>query len=175
MENTELHTTRQKVIDKTEENIVQYLTFFLGKEVYGIAVEQVKEVIEYHQVYKTPRVPPYIRGVINLRGDILPVIDLSYLFYNRKSEIIPSTGIIFIECKTGNELTIVGIIIDSVESVIDIYKNNIEPALSFGEKIRSDYIDGIGKIDDRFIIILNIRMVLNIDELSKFNSGKVIH
>jgi purine-binding chemotaxis protein CheW len=175
MESTQTQTTQQTVNDKSVKNIVQYLTFFLGKEIYGIAVEQVKEVIEYHQVYKIPRAPAYIRGVINLRGEILPVIDLSYLFYNRKSEISPTTGIIFLECNTGSDITIVGVIIDSVESVTDILKDNIESKLSFGEKIRQDYIDSIGKVDDRFIILLNTKAVLNLDVLSKFSSGKVIH
>ncbi|MFH0976631.1 MAG: chemotaxis protein CheW [Spirochaetota bacterium] len=175
MENIQEQTILQPVNDKSANNIVQYLTFFVGKETYGIAVEQVKEVIEYHQVYKLPKVPPYIRGVINLRGEILPVIDLSYLFYSRKSEISPSTGIIFLECKTSAGITVLGVIIDSVESVTDIQSGNIESEFSFGEKIRHDYIDGVGKVDGRFIILLNIKAVLNIEELSKFNSGKVIH
>ena len=161
--------------DKAVKNLVQYLTFFLGKETYGIAVEQVKEVIEYHQVYKVPKTPGYVRGVINLRGEILPVIDLSHLFYGRKSEITQSTGIIFLECKTAGGIAVIGVIIDSVEAVTDILKDNIESSLSFGEKIRLDYIDGVGKVDDRFIILLNTKAILNIDELSKFSSGKVIH
>ena len=165
----------QQASEKSVKNLVQYLTFFLGKETYGIAVEQVKEVIEYHQVHKVPKTPGYIGGVINLRGEILPVIDLSYLFYGRKSEITSSTGIIFLECGAAGGIMVIGVIIDSVEAVTDIVKDNIEFSLSFGEKIQQDYIEGVGKVNDRFIILLNTKSILNIDELSKFNSGKVIH
>jgi purine-binding chemotaxis protein CheW len=175
MDNIQTQITNHIDDDKSFKNKVQYLTFFMGKETYGIEVAQVKEVIEYHQVYKVPRTPDYIRGVINLRGDILPVVDLSYLFYNRKSAITPSTGIIFLECRTGKDITVVGVIIDSVESVTDIPRDNIDLSLSFGEKIRDDYISGIGKVENRFIILLNITSVLNIDELCKFSSGKLIH
>lgn len=175
MENAEERTDKQ-IIDqeKLSKKIVQYLTFYLGKEVYGIAVENVKEVIEYNQIYKIPLVPDFINGVINLRGEIIPVIDLSYLFYGKKCEITKTTGIIFVECKFNNDIIILGILIDAVESVTDILEENIESKPAFGEKIPPDYIKGVGKVDSKFIIILDMGTVLNIEQLSKFKASGTI-
>lgn len=175
MENMEQQVSKEAFDKEKQTNTsIQYLTFYLGKEIYGIAVEKVKEVIEYHQVYKIPLVPSYISGVINLRGEILPVIDLCYLFYGKECEITKSTGIIFIECDFHNEIIVLGIIIDAVDSVTDILEGNIESKPAFGEKIPLDYIKGVGKVDDRLIILLDISMVLNIEQLSKFKAAGTI-
>ncbi len=151
--------------------VLQYFTFYMGKEAYGVGVAHVKEVIEYHRVYPVPRVPEYIRGVINLRGDVLPVIDLSYLFFGKKCDISGGAGIMIIEVPYGNEMYTVGAIIDQVDAVMDIPEENMEPPPELGGKIRADYMSGVGKSGDRFIILLDIEKVLDIDELSRFESS----
>ncbi len=147
---------------------LQYLTFLLGNQVYGFPVEIVKEVIEFSRTYIIPRTPEYINGVINLRGEVLPVIDLSVLFYNRITEISKSTSIIFIEIKDKGEVLLVGVIIDAVEAVVDIAEENISIAPEYSTKIKAEYINGVGRIDEKFIILLNIDNILDIDLLSKY-------
>jgi purine-binding chemotaxis protein CheW len=173
---------RMKDTDLLEDDILfeemedeltnQYLTFILGDETYGIKVEMIKEVNEYSKILNIPKVPGYIRGIMNLRGEIIPVIDLSYRFYNRKSEITNFTCVIVVELLDGDKTVFIGVIIDAVESVIDIPKENIEEAPEFGLTIRSDFAKGIGKEKDKFVILLNIDKVLNLDELSSFNYEK---
>ena len=155
----------------SEEEYNQYLTFALGKEFYGMAVKNIREVIEYSQIaYIThiPMVPDYIKGVINLRGEVVPVIDLSSRFYGHKSNITRRTCIIIIEIENNNDMFLLGAMIDAVNSVVDIPSNDIDPTPEFGARIRSNFISGIGKASDKFIILLNINNVLDIDELSSF-------
>jgi purine-binding chemotaxis protein CheW len=147
---------------------LQYLTFFLGNQVYGFPVEIVKEVIEYSRTFIIPKTPDYIKGVINLRGEVLPVIDLSVLFYNKISEITNTTSIIFIEMKYKNEILLVGVIIDAVEAVVDIDEDNISIAPDYSTKIKSEFIKGVGKVDEKFIILLNIDKILDVDVLSNY-------
>ncbi len=147
---------------------LQYLTFFLGNQVYGFPVEIVKEVIEYSRTFVIPKTPDYIKGVINLRGEVLPVIDLSVLFYKKLSEISNSTSIIFIEMQYKNEVLLVGVIIDAVEAVVDVPEDTISAAPDYSTKIKAEYIKGIGKVDEKFIILLNIEKILDIDRLSSY-------
>jgi purine-binding chemotaxis protein CheW len=157
---------------KTKENIKNiiksdlYLTFCLGNDFYGISVESAKEVMNYSNVFKTPGVPDYIKGVINLRGEVVPIIDLSVRFYNKKSEVIDSTGIIIVEIKDKNIFIPIGVMIDSIESVVNIYEDKIESSPEIGAKIRPDFISGIGKTENKFVILLDVDTVLNIDEIS---------
>ncbi len=152
--------------DESTENSILYLTFMVGNDYYGIAVSSVKEAMKYKPVFKTPGTPEYIRGVINLRGEVVPIIDLPSRFYNTRSVVTDSTGIIVIEFKDGEEDTSIGVMIDSVDAVTDILQKDIERSPGIGSRIRPDFIDCIGKVDNRFVILLNIGNVLNIDELS---------
>lgn len=151
----------------TAGSVAQFLTFALGHETYGLPVEYVKEVIEYCRVFPVPRVPEHIRGVINLRGEVLPVIDLPYLFYGAHAEITPASGIVFIEVRHEAEVVVVGAVIDAVDAVTGIPHNAIEPAPAFGERIRPEYIRGVGRSGDRFIILLDPARVFDIDALSR--------
>jgi purine-binding chemotaxis protein CheW len=147
---------------------LQHLTFFLGNQVYGFPVEIVKEVIEYSRTFVIPKTPDYIKGVINLRGEVLPVIDLSVLFYNRLTEMTNATSIIFIELLHKNEILLVGVIIDAVEAVVDVPEDTISIAPDYSTKIKAEYIKGIGKVDENFIILLNVEKILDIDLLSNY-------
>lgn len=146
--------------------IFLYLTFQLGRDLFGIRVSSIREVIEYKKVFKTPRVPDYIRGVINLRGEVVPIIDLMYRFYRKKNGIQPSTAIVVIEVDEDSRKVPVGVMIDAVRAVAEIYKDDIEATPEIGSKIRSDFLDGIGRVNDEFVILLNICNILNIGELA---------
>jgi len=162
--------------EKKEEQYNQYLSFKLGGEYYGLLVNNVREVIEYSQLVhltRIPMIPDFIRGVINLRGDVIPVIDLFSRFYTQKSEISRRSCIVIIEIENDDEKILLGALIDGVDEVIDISPNQIEKAMDFGSKIRSDFINGIGKVNDKFIILINISMVLDLDELSNFEGFKI--
>jgi purine-binding chemotaxis protein CheW len=124
--------------------------------------------IEYSRTFIIPKTPDYIKGVINLRGEVLPVIDLSVLFYKKTSGITNSTGIIFIEQQYKNETLLVGVIIDAVEAVVDVPEDTISAAPDYSTKINAEYIKGIGKVDEKFIILLNIEKILDIDLLSSY-------
>lgn len=146
----------------------QYLTFTLNGEMYSIAILNVKEIIEYGSVTEIPMLPDFIRGVINLRGSVVPVIDLSCRFGSEPTQVARRTCIVIIELLQENSDTRhdVGIMVDSVSEVLEIYSNDIEPAPNFGVRIRTDFIEGMGKVNGRFVIILDVSRVLSIEELA---------
>ncbi len=158
---------------KARDDYNQYLTFHLGNELYGFEVSNIREVIEYNQITNItniPLVPDYIKGVINLRGEVMPVVDLSSRLHEYNSTITKRTCIVIVELFDDDDTIHVGAMIDAVNAVIDILSDDIEPALGFGAKIRSDFIQGIGKAGDNFIILLNLNKVLDAEELSNFES-----
>lgn len=144
----------------------QYLTFLLGGEMFAVGILNVKEIIEYGTVTAIPMMPPFIRGVINLRGAVVPVIDLSSRFGNNPSQVSRRTCIVIIEVSEGEERQDIGIVVDAVSEVLEIPRGEIEPPPAFGAKIRADFITGMGKVGGRFVIILNVSQVLSVDEIS---------
>lgn len=169
MNTTETNNTGE---NKAEIQYSKYLTFHIGKELYGIEINNVKEVIEYLQsvnITRIPLTPNFIAGVINLRGEVTPVIDLNARFFNNKSVINKRTCIVIINVEDTDEKITLGVMIDSVDAVVDIPDGDIEATPPLGAKIRADFISGIGKIEGKFVILLNINTVLNIEDLSNFN------
>jgi len=152
-------------------DMVLYLTFSLGRDLFGIQVSEVREVIEYKQVFKIPRVPEFLKGVINLRGEVVPIIDLHSRFYNKASEVTGTTSIVVVEMDDDNHKIPIGVMIDSVKAVTELYENNIESVPEIGSKIRSDFIEGIGKLEDQFVILLKVQNILNIEELSNIDDN----
>lgn len=150
-----------------------YLTFLLGRELFGIKVSEIREVIEYKQVFKTPRVPEYLKGVINLRGEVVPIIDLHSRFYNTVSRITGTTSIVVVEIDDDGHKIPIGVIIDSVKAVTELYENKIESVPEIGSRIRPDFVDGIGKIDDQFVILLKVQNILNIEELANIDESTI--
>jgi purine-binding chemotaxis protein CheW len=151
----------------------QYFTFFLKETLYGIEIGSVREIIEYEKVNAVPCVPDYIKGVINVRGEIIPVIDLSQRLFSRSVEITRFTAIAVIEVPDRNDTALAGIIVDRVNRVMEIGRGTIaEPEV--GYKIRHDLLRGIGSDGDRFIMLLNERQMLNIDEMSEAIAGAMI-
>ncbi|WP_275357225.1 chemotaxis protein CheW [Methylophilus sp. YYY-1] len=152
----------------------QYLTFVLGREVFAINILNVKEIIEYGQLTEVPKMPAFIRGVINLRGAVVPVIDMAARFDKPTAEITRKTCIVIIEVAHATGTQVVGMMVDAVNEVVDIEAGNIEPAPSFGANIRADFIAGMGKIEGKFIILLNVNKVLSVDEVSSLATGSTL-
>jgi purine-binding chemotaxis protein CheW len=152
-------------------DMVLYLTFLLGKELFGIPVSEIREVIEYKQVFKIPRVPGYLKGVINLRGEVVPVIDLHSRFYDLSCAVTGTTSIVVVEIDDDNHKIPIGVMIDSVKAVTELYKDKIESVPEIGSKIRPDFVEGIGKQEDQFVILLKVENILNITELSDINDN----
>ncbi len=145
----------------------QYLTFLLSSEMFAIPILNIKEIIEFGSLTEVPMMPGFIRGVINLRGSVVPVVDLSVRFGRGKTEVSRRTCIVIIEVEGSEETRQdIGVMVDSVSEVLEISRSEIEPAPAFGAKIRVDFIQGMGKIAGKFVIILNADKVLSVDELS---------
>ncbi|HUX64773.1 chemotaxis protein CheW [Sulfuricella sp.] len=144
----------------------QYLTFLLGGEMFAIEILNIKEINEYGQLTTVPMMPEFIRGVINLRGRVVPVVDLSARFGRKSTEITKRTCNVIIETEADGEAVDIGIVVDAVSEVLEIPASEIEPAPSFGAKIRADFISGMGKVNGKFVIILNVNKVLSVDEMA---------
>jgi purine-binding chemotaxis protein CheW len=144
----------------------QYLTFKLGNEVFATDVAKVREVLDLTAITAIPRTPPFMRGVINLRGSVVPVVDLRLCFDMSKTESTRNTCIVVVEVLLDNEATVIGALADSVEEVIDLEPEQIQPAPRIGTQIRTDFIKGMGKRDTQFIMILDIDKVFSAEELA---------
>ena len=144
----------------------QYLTFKLGDEVFAIDVSKVREVLDFTTITKIPRTPDFMSGVINLRGNVVPVVDLRLCFEMSKTEKTVNTCIVVMEMLLEGESTVIGALADSVEEVIDLEPDQIQPAPRMGTQIRTDFIKGMGKRDAQFIMILDIDRVFSVEELS---------
>lgn len=144
----------------------QCLTFFLGGEPFAINILVIKEIIEYGSLTTVPLMPEFIRGVLNLRGQVLPVIDLAARFGRAPADIARRTCIVIVEMDNDGERQDVGVVVDSVSAVMDIAASAIQPPPAFGAKIRADFIQGMVEIDGRFIIILDVDRVLSLDEMA---------
>lgn len=152
--------------EATQQELQQYLTFMLGGEIFAIGILSIKEIIEYGQLTEVPRMPEFIRGVINLRGAVVPVIDLGARFGKQPASISRRTCVVIIEVQFEGEQQVVGVMVDAVNEVLDIPADQVEPAPTFGANIRADFIQGMGKVEGRFVIILNVDHVLSLDEMS---------
>ncbi len=144
----------------------QYLTFRLAEEVFALDISKVREVLDYRKVTKVPRTPEFMRGVINLRGNVVPVIDMRLKNGMTSTQETVSTCIIIVEVTIGGDTTVLGALADSVQEVIDLDPAQIEPAPRIGTQLSTDFIKGMGKTGDDFIIILDIDKVFSSDEIS---------
>jgi purine-binding chemotaxis protein CheW len=149
----------------------QYLTFKLDSEVFALDVATVREVLDFTTVTRIPRTPEFLRGVINLRGSVVPVVDLRLAFGMSATEKTVNTCIIVMEIRLDNETAIMGALADSVEEVIDLDPEQIEPAPNIGTSIKTDFIRGMGKRDSRFLMILDIDRVFSADQLLELRTS----
>ncbi len=144
----------------------QYLTFRLADEVFALDITKVREVLDFTTVTRVPRTPDFMRGVINLRGSVVPVVDLRLKFGMTRTESSVNTCIIITEVTVDGDRTVLGALADSVQEVIDLAPEDVSPAPKIGAKLRTEFIRGMGKRDDRFIILLDIDRVFSTDELA---------
>ncbi len=149
-----------------QEDQYQYLTFRLGDETFATGILAVKEILEYGLVTAVPMMPLFVRGVINLRGRVVPVVDLALRFGGTRVESTRRTCIIILEVGPDGERQDVGIVVDAVSQVLEIQPDDIEPAPAFGARLRAEFIDGMGKIEGKFVIILNVERILSTEELA---------
>lgn len=144
----------------------QYLTFKLAEEMFALDVSQVREILDVTTITKVPRAPEFMRGVINVRGSVVPVVDLRLKFDMPKTEQTLDTRIVVMEIDLDGEMTIIGTLADAVHNVMDIEQQSIEQAPKVGAKWNTEFIHGIGKHNDDFIIILNVDRIFSAKELA---------
>ncbi len=150
-----------------DEEAVQYLTFKLDGESFATEISKVREVLEYPQVTPVPRSPEFMQGVINLRGSVVPVVDLRLQFGMSAVEQTVDSCIIIIEVNIEGTSTVLGALADSVQEVIDLRPDQLEPAPSFGTRIDNDFVQYMGKLEDRFVIVLDINKVFSLEQIYK--------
>jgi purine-binding chemotaxis protein CheW len=148
------------------EDQTQYLTFFIAEEEYAIGILRVREIIQYDTVTRVPRMPGWIRGVINLRGGVVPVLDLGVKLGLPVAAVTKETCIVITELDVDGEQGLLGVVADRVSQVIDLPPSDVEPAPAFGTRIRVDYLLGMGKAGKKFVLILDTDKVLSSDELT---------
>ncbi len=150
----------------SDHSIAHCVTFTLGDEIYAIGIHHIREIIEYEDITCVPMMPSFVRGIINLRGAVVPVIDLSVRFGRPRTELKPSTCIAILSIETSDDLALIGILLDGVREVVEIPISSIEPAPSFGTRLRTEFIRGITTTEGRFVIILDVQKALSVSELS---------
>jgi purine-binding chemotaxis protein CheW len=143
----------------------QCLTFKLGEEVFAVDVAKVREILDFTTVTKVPQTPDFMRGVINLRGSVVPVVDMRLKFGMSATEKTVNTCIIVMEIAIDQETAIVGALADSVQEVLELEPEQIEPAPRIGTKLNTEFLVGMGKHNETFIMILNIDKVFTFEEL----------
>ena len=149
-----------------EDTSAQYLTFYLQDEMFGMNIKPIREITDYGHVTKVPMMPDYVRGVVNLRGNVVPVIDLPVRFGWKSSPLNKRTCIVMLELQNSDDATVtVGNVIDSVSEVLEIDAEYLSPPPKMGAKIARDFISGMARIDENFIVLLNPQTALLPDEL----------
>jgi purine-binding chemotaxis protein CheW len=149
----------------TEAESTQYLTFALADEEYAIGVLRVKEIIKHEAITRVPGTPPWVRGVVNLRGGAVPVVDLAVKFGLSERIVTPRTCIVVVETTLNGEEAIIGLMADSVSQVLDIPAAQVQTAPAFGTKVRVEYLKGMGVVGTKFVLMLDVDRVLSTDEL----------
>lgn len=152
----------------------QYLTFYVGEEMFAMSILAIREIIEYHALTEVPLVPPLIRGVINLRGSVVPVVDLAVRFGRTASPVSKRTCIVMVETNAASDDASthsagsqkMGIVVDAVSEVLEIAPDAIEPAPEFGTHLRTDFIKGMVRINQHFVVLLDIDSILSLPEIA---------
>ncbi len=151
-------------MEEMEKEIRQYLTFRLAQETFAVDVAKVREILDFVAITKVPQTPDFMRGVINLRGSVVPVVDMKLKFGMEPTEKTVNTCIIVLEVIIEGETTIVGALADSVQEVVELDPSQIEPPPRIGMKLSINFIKGMGKLNDNFVIILDTDKIFSFDE-----------
>ena len=160
-----MQITREETNREADQDIRQYLTFMIGGEEYAVSLLKVKEIIEYDTVTEIPKTPEWVRGVINLRGNVVPVIDLAVKFRLAPSVADKRTCIVITEVQCEGEATVMGVMADAVRQVIDLKPQDIEVPPTFGTRVKVDYLLGMARSGKKFCLLLDTEKVLSTDEL----------
>ena len=144
----------------------QFLTFMLGAEQFAVGILHIKEIIEYGSLATVPMMPACVRGVINLRGAVVPVLDLQARFGRPASPVTKRTCIVIVETGDADDGQVIGVVVDAVNEVLELPASDIEPPPSFGAAIRSDFVSGMAKVRGNFVIVLDVANVLSIKDFS---------
>jgi len=176
MENTEIQDTPEISNVMTDMSAdadmsAQYLTFNLDGEAFATEIAKVREVLEYAQITPVPRSPEYMLGVINLRGNVVPIVDLRLQFDMETAEVDVDTCIIIIEIEIEGTSTVLGVLADQVQEVIELKPDQLELVPSLGTRVKNEFIHAMGKIDDRFIIVLDMPHVFSAIQLENVSSS----
>lgn len=168
------HSTGVALLPIGQGNPKKYLSFTLKGEVYAISIDQIKEIISFRYITIVPMMPSYLRGIINLRGMVVPVIDLACRFGLEATPIGKRTCIVILEiplhADSPDQRHIFGLMVDMVNAVVDISPQSIEPPPSFGTHIRPDFLQGMARIKDKFMVILNMQHIVLLEELQALRS-----
>ena len=143
----------------------------LGNDAYAIGILSIKEIIEYITMTEVPLMPACVRGVNNLRGAVVPVMDLQVRFGQTPSPVTKRTCIVIVEVLGPEGQQVMGVVVDAVNEVLDIDASDIEPPPAFGTRIRTDFISGMGKVRGKFVILLNVNRVLDLDDLQAMSEA----
>lgn len=149
----------------------QYLSFKLDEEEFALDISRVREVLDFTRITKVPQTPDFMKGVINLRGSVVPVVDLNMKFGIKDTEKTVNTRIIIGEIDIDGEATIIGALADSVHEVMELEPDKIEPAPKIGTRLNTEFLKGMGKRDEEFVMILDIDRVFSADELDMFSQA----
>jgi purine-binding chemotaxis protein CheW len=155
---------REAALEENEQQ--QYLTFLLGEEMFAIGILAIREIIEYGYLTEVPMTPPFIRGVINLRGAVVPVVDMAVRFGREARENTKRTCIVIVEVDSETGRHEMGIVVDAVNEVLEIPRADIEPPPEFGARLRIDFVSGMGKVNGNFVVLLDMSRVLSAEEVS---------
>jgi purine-binding chemotaxis protein CheW len=159
-------------VEEAETNVArgvssQYLTFKLGDEIFALDVAEVREILDFTSITKVPMTPPFMRGVINLRGSVVPVMDLRLKFSMSETEKTVNSCIIVVEMMMDGDSVVAGVLADGVQEVIDLEPDQIEPAPRMGTKMDTEFILGMGKYNGSFMMILNIDRIFSTSDLDR--------
>ena len=149
----------------TATDTSQYLTFTLGEEIFAVGTRNVREIIEYGHLTSVPLMPPSILGVINLRGGVVPIMDLRQRFGQGATQVSRRSCIVILEVQRDGIDQVIGIVVEAVNAVLEIPPQDIEPPPSFGNHIPTDFLIGMGKVDTRLVVLIDIGRVLSLDDL----------
>jgi purine-binding chemotaxis protein CheW len=165
----QLKTSKEKALASEDTNLdlSQYLTFQLCGETFAIGILSIKELLEYTPLTQVPMMPGFVRGVMNLRGAVVPVIDLSVRFGKGETAILRRTCVVIVEVEHEEQQQYIGILVDAVHEVLAISDQDIVPAPQFGNHIRSDFIAGMAKVQHKFVVLLDLSRALSVEEMTE--------
>lgn len=166
----ETQGTDQNRYDKEQDNSAQYLCFVLDNEEYGVEILRVQEIRSWEPVSRIPNVPSYEKGVVNLRGSIVPIIDLREKLGIKFTEYTPLTVVVVLQINDDNKVRTMGVVVDSVSDVITLDKTKIQVTPDFGTRISNEFINGLVSVNERMVILLDVDKLLKLEELEMSES-----